>query len=165
KAEESVRARAEAEAKAKAEEEAKKRAEQETQRLAEEEAKRRQAAEAKKATTPAGMAAAAAAKLGAGAPAEEEEEARPRRPGHHAPPRRPTPGRGREEPRRRTGKITVTEALSEEETLRVRSLAAMKRAREKERLRLLAQGPAPKIVRDVVIPEAITVQELANRMA
>src|ERR671938_600529 len=41
----------------------------------------------------------------------------------------------------------------------------MKRAREKERLRLLAQGPAAKIVRDVVIPEAITVQELANRMA
>src|SRR5262249_851510 len=105
----------------------------------------------------------AAAKLGVAAPAEEEED-RPRRPGHHPVPRRPTPGR-RDEPRRRTGKMTVTQALSDEDSLRVRSLAAVKRAREKERLRLLAEGPAAKIVRDVVIPEAITVQELANRMA
>ncbi|HEX9461801.1 MAG TPA: translation initiation factor IF-2 [Alphaproteobacteria bacterium] len=158
KVEESVRAKADAEAKAKADEEGKKRAEQETQRLSEEESKRRQAAEAKKATTPA---AAAAAKL---AVPEEEEEARPRRPGHHPAPRRPAVGK-REEPRRHTGKISVTQALTEEDTIRVRSLAAVKRAREKERLRLLAQGPAPKIVRDVVIPEAITVQDLAVRMA
>ena len=164
KSEEAVRAKADAEAKAKAEEEAKKRAEQETQRLAEEESKRRQAAEAKKGTTPGAPttpAAAAAAKM---AVAEEEEEARPRRPGHHAPPKRPTLVK-REEPRRRTGKISVTQALSEEDSVRVRSLAAVKRAREKERLRLMAQGPAAKIVRDVVIPEAITVQDLANRMA
>ena len=161
KTEEAVRAKVEAETRAKAEEEAKKRAEQETQRLAEEESKRRQAAEAKKATTtPVG--AAAAAKL---APtAEEEEEARPRRPGHRPEPRRPVVAK-RDEPRRRTGKISVTQALSDEDEMRVRSLAAVKRAREKERLRLLAQGPAPKIVRDVVIPEAITVQDLANRMA
>jgi len=164
KSEEAVRAKADAEAKAKADEEAKKRAEQETQRLAEEESKRRQAAEAKKGAPagPATPASAAAAKM---AVAEEEEEARPRRPGHHVPPKRPTLVKQREEPRRRTGKISVTQALSEEDSVRVRSLAAVKRAREKERLRLLAAGPAPKIVRDVVIPEAITVQDLANRMA
>jgi translation initiation factor IF-2 len=41
----------------------------------------------------------------------------------------------------------------------------MKRAREKEKARLAAQGPQAKQVREVVVPEAITVQELANRMA
>jgi len=156
KVEETVKAKADAEARAKADEETKKRAEQETQRLAEEESKRRQAAEAKKLGTTGTLTAVAT-------PAEDDDD-RPRRPGHHAVPRRPTPGR-REEPRRRTGKITVTQALTEEDSLRVRSLAAMKRAREKERLRLLAEGPAAKIVRDVVIPEVITVQELASRMA
>src|SRR3546814_4576881 len=50
---------------------------------------------------------------------------------------------------------------------RARSLAALKRAREKEK-RLMGGGmrePQAKQVRDVVVPEAITVQELANRMA
>ncbi len=164
KIEDEARRKVEAEARAKADEEAKKRAEQETQRLTEEEAKRRQAAEAKKlGGAPAGTAAAAGAKVATPDAAEEEE--RPRRPGQHRPePKRPTLSK-RDEPRRRTGKITVTQALSDEESIRVRSLAAMKRAREKEKLRLQQQGPAPKIVRDVVIPEAITVQDLANRMA
>jgi translation initiation factor IF-2 len=152
-----ARAKVEAEARAKADEEAKKRAEQETQRLAEEESKRRQAAEAKK------LGAAPAAPGAVAATAEEDEE-RPRRPGHRPVPPRPAVGK-REEPRRRTGKITVTQALSEEDQIRVRSLAAMKRAREKERLRQQMEGPAAKIVRDVTVPEAITVQDLANRMA
>jgi translation initiation factor IF-2 len=163
KVEDAARAKLEAETRAKADEETRKRAEQETQRLAEEESKRRQAAEAKKGTAAPGTpAAAAAAKLTP--TAEEEEEARPRRPGHRPEPRRPVVAK-RDEPRRRAGKISVTQALSDEDEIRVRSLAAVKRAREKERLRLLAAGPAPKIVRDVVIPEAITVQDLANRMA
>jgi len=159
KTEEAQRAKVEAEARAKAEEEAKKRAEQETQRLTEEEARRRQAAEAKK--TAASPVAGAAAKVAA---VSEEEEERPRRPGQRPEPKRPALVK-RDEPRRRMGKITVTQALSDDESTRVRSLAAMKRAREKEKLRLQQQGPAPKIVRDVVIPEAITVQDLANRMA
>jgi translation initiation factor IF-2 len=48
----------------------------------------------------------------------------------------------------------------------VRSLASVRRARERERQRL-HQGlqDQQKVVRDVVIPETITVQELANRMA
>jgi translation initiation factor IF-2 len=41
----------------------------------------------------------------------------------------------------------------------------MRRRRERERLRAAEQGPREKIVREVIIPETITIQELANRMA
>ena len=155
RSEEVVRAKQTAEANAKADEETKKRAEQETQRLAEEESKRRQAE---------------ALKRGVAAPvpgaAPEEDDSRARRPGMRPGPGRPAPGAGRrDEPRRRTGKMTVTQALSDEDALRIRSLAAQKRAREKEKMRLHEEGPAAKIVRDVVIPETITIQDLANRMA
>ncbi len=69
--------------------------------------------------------------------------------------------------RRQAGKLTVTRALNEDEGARARSLAALKRAREKERRAHFAgQTQArEKQVRDVIVPEAITVQELANRMA
>ena len=73
-------------------------------------------------------------------------------------------GGGRD--KRRSGKLTVTKALNEDEGRRARSLAALKRAREKER-RLQGGGsskPREKQVRDVVVPEAITVGELAKRM-
>jgi translation initiation factor IF-2 len=67
--------------------------------------------------------------------------------------------------KRRSGKLTVSKALNEDEGRRARSLAALKRAREKERR---AQGgpskPREKQVRDVIVPEAITVGELAKRM-
>ncbi|MEO6153092.1 MAG: translation initiation factor IF-2 [Croceibacterium sp.] len=68
---------------------------------------------------------------------------------------------------RRAGKLTVTRALNEDEGARARSLAALKRAREKEKRAHFAgqNQPREKQVRDVVVPEAITVQELANRMA
>jgi translation initiation factor IF-2 len=71
------------------------------------------------------------------------------------------------EHRRQAGKLTVTRALNEDEGARARSLAALKRAREKERRAHYAgqSQPREKQVRDVVVPEAITVQELANRMA
>ncbi len=82
--------------------------------------------------------------------------------------KRAAPDRGAERGGdRRSGKLTVTRALNEDEGRRARSLAALKRAREKER-RLHGGGsskPREKQVRDVVVPEAITVQELANRMA
>ncbi len=70
--------------------------------------------------------------------------------------------------RRQSGKLTVTRALGDDEGARARSLAALKRAREKEHRRAFGGGssqPREKQVRDVVVPEAITVQELANRMA
>ncbi len=99
---------------------------------------------------------------------EEEERTVARRPGGHAPaPKRPEPARpsrGRDEHRQR-GKLTVSRALSDEDDSRARSLAALRRAREKEKRHHMEVGPSSKQVRDVVVPEAITVQELANRMA
>ncbi len=69
--------------------------------------------------------------------------------------------------KRRGGKLTVNRALNDDEGARARSLAALKRAREKERRAQMggASKQRDKQVRDVVVPEAITVQELANRMA
>ncbi|MEJ0071694.1 MAG: translation initiation factor IF-2 [Pseudomonadota bacterium] len=106
--------------------------------------------------------AAAAKARPTGREAEEEEAPSRRRPGMPVP-RRPGPVK-RNEPRRRTGKMTVTQALTTEENERTRSLASVKRARERERMRLQEQGPE-KVIRDVIIPDAITVQELASRMA
>ena len=69
--------------------------------------------------------------------------------------------------RRQSGKLTVSRALNEDEGARARSLAALKRAREKERRAHFSgqNQQREKQVRDVIVPEAITVQELANRMA
>ena len=55
--------------------------------------------------------------------------------------------------------------MSGEDDNRARSLAALKRSREKEKRAHAQAGPSAKQVRDVVVPEAITIQELANRMA
>lgn len=77
------------------------------------------------------------------------------------------PARGAADDRRQSGKLTVTRALEGDDGARARSLAALKRAREKEK-RLHGGGnrtAQPKQSRDVVVPETITVQELANRMA
>ncbi len=68
--------------------------------------------------------------------------------------------------RRTSGKLTVTRALGDGDGARARSLAALKRAREKEKRHFGGPREAQaKQVRDVQVPEAITVQELANRMA
>jgi len=101
--------------------------------------------------------------------AVEDEDRAARRPvGGHAPaPRRPEPARpsrGRGDDRRHSGKLTVTRALSGEDDSRARSLAALRRAREKEKRAHQQSGPAAKQYRDVDVPEAITVQELAKRM-
>ncbi len=94
-------------------------------------------------------------------PEREREEAK-------KPPQRPTTRDRAGADRRQSGKLTVTRALDGDEGARARSLAALKRAREKEK-RLHGGGgrreAQPKQSRDVVVPEAITVQELANRMA
>ncbi len=69
--------------------------------------------------------------------------------------------------RRRGGKITVTQVLNQDyERDRSMSLAAQKRAAQKRRAAAAGpKEPAQKVYREVVVPEAITVQELANRMA
>ena len=85
-----------------------------------------------------------------------------RRPEEAEAPRRPANQRRGETDRRRTGKMTISQALSEGDS-RQRSLASVRRQREKARMR--EDQPQVKQVRDVVIPDTITVQELANRMA
>ena len=76
------------------------------------------------------------------------------------------PGRRGEPRRRHSGKLTISQALEDSGVERVRSLASVRRAREKEKKRAREeQGEIQKQIRDVVVPDAITVQELANRMA
>jgi len=90
---------------------------------------------------------------GNASPARRPEPARPTRPGQ----------RGGDD-RRHSGKLTVTRALAGDDD-RSRSLAALRRAREKEKRAYSQSGPREKQVRDVVVPDSITVGELANRMA
>ncbi len=99
---------------------------------------------------------------------EEEESAASRRGRTRTAARVPTPSRrGGSERRRGSGKISLSQiSVSENEVElveRTRSVASARRAREKEKRRM-AGGEQQKILRDVVIPDAITVQELANRM-
>ena len=74
-------------------------------------------------------------------------------------------GKGGRDEGRRSGKLTLSEALSGEGG-RQRSLAAMKRKQERARQKAMGQTVrAEKQVRDVQLPETIIVSELANRMA
>jgi translation initiation factor IF-2 len=172
---EEARRRAEEEARRKAEEEeerhraaeeARKRSEEEAQRRKEEESRRAVAERAGKAAAAKVAALAAAGKVAAPLEEEEEEPATAPRRGGRPEAKKPVAPVRRDEARRRTGKITVTRALADDEGERVRSLASVRRARERERQRL-HQGEQEqlKVVREVVVPETITVQELANRMA
>ena len=63
----------------------------------------------------------------------------------------------------RERKVTIVTALSDVDE-RTRSLAAYKRAKQKTKKTQSEQEPAKKLIRDVYIPEFITVKELANRM-
>ncbi|WP_443971840.1 translation initiation factor IF-2 [Sphingobium sp. CR28] len=111
----------------------------------------------------------------AAAEADKEEAAErpaPRRFTPVAPVKRPEPAkpdrnkRGGDD-RRQAGKLSVNRVPSDDDSARARSLAALRRAREKEYRRTHSGGPVnrEKQSRDVVVPEAITIQELANRMA
>src|SRR6202040_3120669 len=166
RAEEEVRKRTEdEEAKKRAEEDSKKRSEDEEARRREEESRREVAERAGKAAAAKVAALAAAGKVAV--PAEEEEEpATALRRGARPEVKKPVAPVRREDARRRTGKWTVTRALAGDEGERMRSLASVRRARERERLRLHhGEQEQIKVVREVVVPETITVQELANRMA
>jgi small GTP-binding protein domain len=74
-----------------------------------------------------------------------------------------TPSR-KVEPRQRQRKLSVTNAFNDDGE-RQRSMAAMRRQRERQQKKQISNEPRQKVTRDVVIPEVITVQELANRMA
>ncbi len=103
-------------------------------------------------------------------PAAEEEEARRvvvRRPALALPPGQkvvvPTPRPPRSGEQRNRGRLTVTSATSGEEE-RTRSVAAFRRRTQ----RLKGHGSQDqkeKIAREIVLPEAITIQELASRMS
>ena len=73
--------------------------------------------------------------------------------------------KGREGFGRRSGKLTISQAL-EGEGGRQKSMAAMRRKQERARQKAMGQmQEREKVVRDVQVPEAIVVSELANRMA
>ena len=95
---------------------------------------------------------------------EDEDEAKAKR-GRQ----KKTPAVSPKPTERRRGKLTINQAIDEGEGIqRVRSLAAFRRAREKEKRKAHAeQQPQErkKVSREVVLPETISVQELANRMA
>ncbi|MHA1151305.1 MAG: translation initiation factor IF-2 [Alphaproteobacteria bacterium] len=81
------------------------------------------------------------------------------------PPKPAAARRGGDE-RRRHGKLTISQALEGRDG-RQRSLASVRRQREKMRAvpAKPAHQPPQRVIRDVTIPDTITVQELANRMA
>jgi translation initiation factor IF-2 len=76
--------------------------------------------------------------------------------------------RTRGEPKRREGRLTIQAVAGDDEGAveRMRSLASVRRAREREReKRKGGAQESAKTAREVVIPDIITVQELAGRMA
>jgi translation initiation factor IF-2 len=147
--EESERLEREAAEARKAEEDERHRIEEESKRRAEEAAKQLEAREPAKAPAKTPV-------------AEDDETARGRRVKRDI---KPTPTKAKPDAERRRGRLTVSNALAEEEE-RARSLAAFRRRTERQRKQASGQQPSKeKIFREVVIPEAITIQELANRMA
>jgi len=160
--EERKRREEEEQAKVKAEAEAKAKVEAETTRRVDDERRREMAERAGKAAAAKAAALTAAGKMKV--EEETEEEFAPKR-GKAEARKAPLVPR-RDEPRRRAGKLTVTRVLNQGDEERTRSLASVRRAREREKQRALQAVAEPtKIVREVVVPETITVQELANRMA
>jgi len=100
---------------------------------------------------------------------DDEEEEGARRPasarrGAPAKPevRTPKPVKGAEE--RRRGKLTLSTALDEDGNARTRSMAAMRRRQEKIKRAQMGEVVREKVMREVTIPETITIQELAQRM-
>ncbi|MCH7929045.1 MAG: translation initiation factor IF-2 [Proteobacteria bacterium] len=143
------------------EEEERKQTEEEARRKAEEDASRRLA----EVEQPAALLGEASLKapISAKRRAELADEEAARGRGGKGEVRRSTLAARRGEPRRRAGKLTISQALAQED--RMRSLASVRRARERERRAQRPKAEPVKVVREVVLPETITVQELANRMA
>jgi translation initiation factor IF-2 len=90
---------------------------------------------------------------------EAEEPARTPDARHKKSPTAPRRG----EERRVRGRLTITNALDEEQ--RQRSLASLKRRQERQKKQITGPQAQQKIQREVIVPEVITIQELANRMA
>jgi translation initiation factor IF-2 len=130
--------------------------EEESRRLHDEEAKKKAELEARKRFGDEALARPGAPRV---VVADEEEESRPRRLGAKAPaPARPT----RVGEAKQRGRLTLTNALSSGEE-RQRSNAAFRR--RTQRLTGHRDEPKEKVSREIVVPETITIQELAVRMA
>ncbi|MEM9909658.1 MAG: translation initiation factor IF-2 [Pseudomonadota bacterium] len=172
---EEAQARA-AEEKAREEERLRRREEAETKEREQREAEEKAKAKADEEERLKREAQAASAKQAAAAVAAPGQDAAPAARAPKQAPRKATErdredarnkGRGRgDDGGRRSGKLTLNQALSGNEGGRQKSLAAMKR--KQERARQKAMGGAEtreKIVREIQLPEVIVVSELANRMA
>lgn len=159
----------------KREEDERHRREEDAKRKAEQEAKKRFGEDSKPAAAtgtgaaPVAAPAPGAPRLGTAAPrpaleAEEEEAAKPRRPGAPGPARpvvAPKPTRSG--PPKQRGRLTLVTAMTADE-VRERSVASFRRRTQRLKGHH-ADEAKEKITREVVIPETITIQELANRMA
>ncbi|HEY7458428.1 MAG TPA: translation initiation factor IF-2 [Xanthobacteraceae bacterium] len=164
-AEEDARRRAGREAVDRAEREAAeaRKREEDARRASEEEAKRKAEQEARKrfgddaAARPAGLA-------GVRALAAEEDEEGPRTSRRGKTAAAPKPVRAPGGEKRSRGRLTVVTALSSDEE-RQRSIASFRRRTQRMTGHRPSDEPKEKISREVVIPEMITIQELANRMA
>jgi len=137
-------------------ESARRQAEEEARLLAEAESRRRAEEEARRRTPLADL-------------TPDEDSGKPKRTAGGLPPRRiatpelarPTRTKGEED--RRRGKLTLNSATAEEDA-RARSLSAMRRRQEKFK-RAMHNEPREKVMREVVLPETITIADLANRMS
>ena len=160
RAEERERRRSEIEAKEREERER----EDALKRKAEEEAEAAQ--EAERAKIAASQPAAAPALEDGGPRGAKPPLAPPRKTERRDDDRSAKPAKAREDGGRRTGKLTVNQALTGGEGGRQRSMAQMKRKQERARQKAMGgRIEREKVVRDVRLPEAILVSELANRMA
>ena len=134
-------------------EESRRKHDEETKRKADEVAKKRFGTDATTATKPGARPA---------LEADEEEAPRPRRGGVAVRPT-PAPKPTRSVGEKRRGRLTVVTALTADE-VRERSVASFRR-----RVQRISghrdSEPKEKIAREVTLPETITIQELANRMA
>ncbi len=161
------KARAEERERRRAEQEAKEREEQERQeslkaKAEEDERRAREAEAATQAAAAAPVAPTPAPRPAGNKPAPDTAQRKPQDREREQQNKRSKSG----DDNRRSGKLTLNQALSGGEGGRQRSMAAMKR--KQERARQKAMGGAverEKIVREVQLPEAIVVSELANRMA
>jgi translation initiation factor IF-2 len=142
----------------KREEDDRRRHDDETKRKADEVAKKRFGEAEAKPRLPGGLGARAITPE----PEDEESSARPRRPGVAARPTvAPKPTRVIQDKRR--ARLTVTTADRADE-VREHSKASFAR-RIKRRMKDFGSESKEKLVREVTIPEFITIQELSNRMA
>jgi translation initiation factor IF-2 len=154
-----------AEARRKAEED-RHRQDEEAKRKAEAEAKKRFGEAEAKAATAARAALPAARAPGVAADISDEDEG-PRQirrgPGGVARPATPPKTTAKPAPAKQRGRLTLVTALNADD-VRERSIASFRR--RTQRLKGHASNePKEKLIREVTIPEAITIQELANRMA